>query len=170
MAQFPKIPSAGSWTKESSPGGAGDTRDTSSEGAATEEMSGGFRPHDAGTGGGVGFGSGTDESRWRSEGVSIKTTKAPEAFLCVALTAAAIALLLSLFFESVVVAGIGWVLSALVGLGASTIFVVQNARRQTSPWYLYSSRPQVLYRIAVVMCFLAIVATSVRIALFVGRM
>jgi hypothetical protein len=97
-------------------------------------------------------------------------TKAPEGLLYVALAAAVIAILLSVLFESVVVAGIGWALSALVGLGTATVFVVQNAKRQTSPWYLYSSRPQILYRVAVLVCFLAIVATSVRIALFVGRM
>ena len=97
-------------------------------------------------------------------------TKAPEGLLYVALAAAVIAILLSLLFESVVVAGIGWVFSALVGLGAATVFVVQNAKRQASPWYLYSSRPQILYRVAVLVCFLAIVATSVRIVLFVGRM
>ena len=97
-------------------------------------------------------------------------TKAPEGLLYIALAAAVVSIALSALFESVVVAGISWVLAVLVGLGAATVFVVRNAKRQTSPWYLYSSRPQLLYRLSVLLCFLAIVATSVRIALFVGRM
>ena len=97
-------------------------------------------------------------------------TKAPEGLLYIALAAAVVSIALSALFESVVVAGIGWLLAVLVGLGAATVFVVRNAKRQTSPWYLYSSRPQLLYRLSVLLCFLAIVATSVRIALFVGRM
>lgn len=101
---------------------------------------------------------------------SIHVTKAPEGLLYIALAAAVVSIALSALFESVVVAGIGWVLAVLVGLGAATVFVVRNAKRQTSPWYLYSSRPQLLYRLSVLLCFLAIVATSVRIALFVGRM
>ena len=109
-------------------------------------------------------------SIWRSESSSIHVTKAPEGLLYIALAAAVVSIALSALFESVVVAGIGWLLAVLVGLGAATVFVVRNAKRQTSPWYLYSSRPQLLYRLSVLLCFLAIVATSVRIALFVGRM
>lgn len=170
MAQFPKIPSAGSWTKQSSSEDLDSTGGASSGMAAMEGTSGSFRSREAGTSSGTGFGSGGDGSSWRPESTSIQVTKAPEGLLYVALAAAVIAILLSALFESVVVAGIGWALSALVGLGAATVFVVQNAKRQTSPWYLYSSRPQLLYRLSVLLCFLAIVATSVRIALFVGRM
>ena len=170
MAQFPKVPSAGSWSKQPSAGDFSSTGGAPSEAAATQGASGSLRSRDGDTRSGIGFGSGTDGSTWRSESTSIHVTKAPEGLLYVALTAAVIAIALSALFESVVVAGIGWVLAVLVGLGTATVFVVQNAKRQTSPWYLYSSRPQLLYRLSVLLCFLAIAATSVRIALFVGRM
>ena len=163
MAQIPKVPSAGSWTKQPSAGDVSSTGGSPSGAGGMQEASGSLRSSDAGTRSGVGFGSGTDGSIWRSESSSIHVTKAPEGLLYVALTAAVVAIALSALCESVVVAG-------MVGLGAATVFVVQNAKRQTSPWYLYSSRPQLLYRLSVLLCFLAIVATSVRIALFVGRM
>ena len=170
MAQIPKVPSAGSWTKQPSAGEVSSAGASPSEAAATLGTSGSLRSSDADTSSGVGFGSGTDGSIWRSESSSIHVTKAPEGLLYIALAAAVVSIALSALFESVVVAGISWVLAVLVGLGAATVFVVQNAKRQTSPWYLYSSRPQLLYRLSVLLCFLAIVATSVRIALFVGRM
>ena len=162
MAQIPKVPSAGSWTKQPSAGEVSSAGASPSEAAATLGTSGSLRSSDADTSSGVGFGSGTDGS--------IYVTKAPEGLLYIALAAAVVSIALSALFESVVVAGISWVLAVLVGLGAATVFVVRNAKRQTSPWYLYSSRPQLLYRLSVLLCFLAIVATSVRIALFVGRM
>ena len=170
MAQIPKVPSAGSWTKQPSAGDVSSTGGSPSGGAATQGISGSLRSSDTDASGGVGFGSGSDGSVWRSEGSSIHVTKAPEGLLYVALAAAGVSIALSSLFESVVVAGIGWGLAVLVGLGAATVFVVQNAKRQTSPWYLYSSRPQLLYRLSVLLCFLAIAAASVRIALFVGRM
>ena len=170
MAQIPKVPSAGSWTKQPSAGDVSSTGGSPSGAGGMQEASGSLRSGDADTRSGVGFGSGTDGSIWCSESSSIHVTKAPEGLLYVALTAAVVAIALSALCESVVVAGIGWVLAVLVGLGAATVFVVQNAKRQTSPWYLYSSRPQLLYRLSVLLCFLAIAATSVRIALFVGRM
>lgn len=170
MAQIPKVPSAGSWTKQPSAGDVSSMGGSPSGAGGIQEASGNLRSSDADTRSGVGFGSGTDGSIWRSESSSIHVTKAPEGLLYVALTAAVVAIALSALCESVVVAGIGWVLAVLVGLGAATVFVVQNAKRQTSPWYLYSSRPQLLYRLSVLLCFLAIAATSVRIALFVGRM
>ena len=169
MAQIPKVPSAGSWTKQPSAGEASSAGASPSGAPATLGTSGSLRSSDADTSSGVGFGSGTDGSIWRSESSSIHVTKAPEGLLYIALAAAVVSIALSALFESVVVAGIGWVLAVLVGLGAATVFVVRN-KRQTSPWYLYSSRPQLLYRLSVLLCFLAIVATSVRIALFVGRM
>ena len=153
MAQIPKVPSAGSWTKQPSAGEVSSAGDSPSGAPATLGTSGSLRSSDADTSSGVGFGSGTDGSIWRSESSSIHVTKAPEGLLYIALAAAVV-----------------WVLAVLVGLGAATVFVVRNAKRQTSPWYLYSSRPQLLYRLSVLLCFLAIVATSVRIALFVGRM
>ena len=160
MAQIPKVPSAGSWTKQPSAGEASSAGASPSGAPATLGTSGNLRSSDADTSSGVGFGSGTDGSIWRSESSSIHVTKAPEGLLYIALAAAVVSIALSALFESVVV----------VGLGAATVFVVRNAKRQTSPWYLYSSRPQLLYRLSVLLCFLAIVATSVRIALFVGRM
>lgn len=131
MAQIPKVPSAGSWTKQPSAGDVSSTGGSPSGAGGIQEASGNLRSSDADTRSGVGFGSGTDGSIWRSESSSIHVTKAPEGLLYVALTAAVVAIALSALCESVVVAGIGWVLAVLVGLGAATVFVVQNAKRQT---------------------------------------
>ena len=170
MAQIPKVPSAGSWTKQPSAGDVSSTGGSPSGAGGIQEASGSLRSSDADTRSGVGFGSGTDGSIWRSESSSIHVTKAPEGLLYVALTAAVVAIALSALCESVVVAGIGWVLAVLVGPGVATVFGVQDANRPTTPLYLYSSRSPLPVRLSVLLCFLAIAATSVRIALFVGRM
>ena len=120
MAQIPKVPSAGSWTKQPSAGEVSSAGASPSEAAATLGTSGSLRSSDADTSSGVGFGSGTDGSIWRSESSSIHVTKAPEGLLYIALAAAVVSIALSALFESVVVAGISWVLAVLVGLGAAT--------------------------------------------------
>ena len=147
MAQIPKVPSAGSWTKQPSAGEASSAGASPSGAPATLGTSGSLRSSDADTSSGVGFGSGTDGSIWRSESSSIHVTKAPEGLLYIALAAAVVSIALSALFESVVVAGFGLGLTGLVGLGAATVFVGCKAKRQASPGYLFSSRPLHLYRL-----------------------
>ena len=157
MASFPEIPSAGSWAKPSS------RDDVQPTGAGPEPREPSIQPS-----------TGAYGEEWGTPGASaastIRTTKAPEGILYVALGVAVLGLALSALFESVVAAAVSWVLAAPVGLGAATVFITRNAKRQTSPWYLFSPRPLILYRASVVVCIVAVVAASIRIALFVGRM
>ena len=102
MAQIPKVPSAGSWTKQPSAGEVSSAGDSPSGAPATLGTSGSLRSSDADTSSGVGFGSGTDGSIWRSESSSIHVTKAPEGLLYIALAAAVVSIALSALFESVV--------------------------------------------------------------------
>ncbi|WP_053585916.1 hypothetical protein [Actinomyces sp. oral taxon 414] len=95
---------------------------------------------------------------------------APIGFLLASLAASAAALVLAALFEHPGAAIAAWALAGLGGLGLTVVFLVRDARRHSNPLYLTTRLPVWLYRVCVPAALLGVVAASVRIALFVGRM
>ncbi|SPT52943.1 Uncharacterised protein [Actinomyces bovis] len=98
------------------------------------------------------------------------TVTAPTGLLYGSLAASIGGLVLAGLFEEISISVLAWALAALVGLGLTAVFLVRNARRQAAPGYLSNSWHNWLYRAAVVVALLAVVAAAARIALYVGRM
>lgn len=96
--------------------------------------------------------------------------RAPIGFLLVSLAASAAALVLAALFEHLRAAIAAWALAGLGGLGLAVVFLVRDARRHSNPLYTTTRLPVWLYRVCVLAALLGVVAASVRIALFVGRM
>ena len=94
----------------------------------------------------------------------------PYAFLWIAFAAAIIALVLSLLPGGLAVAVIAWALAGIVGFGAAVMFIQRDARRQAEVFYARDPRTPRLYRVAIALSFVAVVAAALRIALIVGRM
>ena len=90
---------------------------------------------------------------------------APIGFLFASLAASAAAL-----FERPGTAIAAWALAGLGGLGLAVVFLVRDARCHLNPLYTTTQLPVWLYRACVLVALLGVVAASVRIALFVGRM
>ena len=95
---------------------------------------------------------------------------APIGFLFASLAASAAALVLAALFERPGVAIAAWALAGLGGLGLAVVFLVRDARCHLNPLYTTTQLPVWLYRACVLVALLGVVAASVRIALFVGRM
>ena len=95
---------------------------------------------------------------------------APIGFLFASLAASAAALVLAALFERPGAAIAAWALAGLGGLGLAVVFLVRDARCHLDPLYTTTQLPVWLYRACVLVALLGVVAASVRIALFVGRM
>ena len=96
--------------------------------------------------------------------------RAPIGFLFASLAASAAALVLAALFERPGTAIAAWALAGLGGLGLAVVFLVRDARCHLDPLYTTTQLPVWLYRACVLVALLGVVAASVRIALFVGRM
>lgn len=96
--------------------------------------------------------------------------RAPIGFLFASLAASAAALVLAALFERPGAAIAAWALAGLGGLGLAVVFLVRDARCHLDPLYTTTQLPVWLYRACVLVALLGVVAASVRIALFVGRM
>ncbi|MGN7212805.1 hypothetical protein [Brachybacterium paraconglomeratum] len=94
----------------------------------------------------------------------------PYLFLWVAFGSAILALVLAVIPGGLPTAVIAWVLAGFVGFGAAVLFVQRDARRQAEVFYARDPRTPWIYRLAIVLSFVAVVAAAVRIALIVGRM
>ncbi|MCR2052809.1 hypothetical protein NSA19_08125 [Actinomyces bowdenii] len=155
---FPTIPQAGAWD-HSPPAEPGPQPGAPAEQAAATASSA------------PGLGApGSARSAEGAPSVRIHTIKAPVGMLYAAMGAAVLAIVLAAASEVLAVAISSWALAGILGMGAATAFVVRDAARQTDPWYLHTPRTRLLYRATVVVCLLAVIAASVRIALIVGRM
>lgn len=95
---------------------------------------------------------------------------APIGFLFASLAASAAALVLAALFEGPGTAIAAWALAGLGGLGLAVVFLMRDARCHLDPLYTTTQLPVWLYRACVLVALLGVVAASVRIALFVGRM
>lgn len=95
---------------------------------------------------------------------------APIGFLFASLAASAAALVLAALFEHPGAAIAAWALAGLGGLGLAVVFLMRDARCHLDPLYTTTQLPVWLYRACVLVALLGVVAASVRIALFVGRM
>ena len=95
---------------------------------------------------------------------------APIGFLFASLVASAAALVLAALFERPGMAIAAWALAGLGGLGLAVVFLMRDARCHLDPLYTTTQLPVWLYRACVLVALLGVVAASVRIALFVGRM
>ncbi len=95
---------------------------------------------------------------------------APIGFLFASLAASAAALVLAALFERPGTAIAAWALAGLGGLGLAVVFLMRDARCHLDPLYTTTQLPVWLYRACVLVALLGVVAASVRIALFVGRM
>lgn len=96
--------------------------------------------------------------------------QAPVLLLWISVGAAVLALILA-----AVPGGLGlwvpaWVLAALVGFGGALLFTQRDAVAQASPRYLHVPIVRWLYRAAILVALVAVIATAVRIALVFGRM
>lgn len=94
----------------------------------------------------------------------------PYAYLWISFSAAVVALGLALLSSGLILFVIGWVIAGFIGFGAAVIFVQRDALRQVEVFYLRDPRAPWLYRTAIVLSLLAVVATAVRVALVLGRM
>jgi len=125
------------------------------------------------SGGSPSWGTSSAPTSWGSPGstaVSRELVKPPYAFLWVAFGSAILALVLAALPGGLPTAVIAWVLAGFIGFGAAVLFVQRDARRQAEVFYARDPRAPWLYRLAIVLSFVAVVAAAVRIALIIGRM
>lgn len=94
----------------------------------------------------------------------------PYVFLWIAIASAIVALALAVVSGGLPVAVIAWALAGFIGFGAAVMFVQRDARRQAEVFYAQDPRTPWLYRLAIALSFVAVVAAALRIALIVGRM
>lgn len=97
-------------------------------------------------------------------------TQAPVLLLWVSVGAAVLALILAAIPGGLVLWIAAWVIAALIGFGGALLFTQRDAAAQASPRYLHTPIVRWLYRAAIVVALLAVIATAVRIALVFGRM
>lgn len=119
------------------------------------------------------WGTSTSPAGWNSSGPPAAPralVRPPYVFLWIAFGAALLALALSVAPGGLLVAVPAWILAGFIGFGASVMFVQRDARRQAEVFYARDPRAPWLYRFAIALSFLAVVAAALRIALIVGRM
>lgn len=120
-----------------------------------------------------GWGAASAPASWGSPGsaaASRELVRPPYVFLWIAIASAIVALALAVVSGGLPVAVIAWALAGFIGFGAAVMFVQRDARRQAEVFYAQDPRTPWLYRLAIALSFVAVVAAALRIALIVGRM
>ena len=103
-------------------------------------------------------------------GSPVSPAKAPLAILIGTYAGAVIGIVCGILSPGLTVTIIGWVCGGLLAFGFAMVYVFQNAKRQTNPFYQYTKGPVFVYGVGIGLSLIAILLCAARIALYVGRL